>query len=151
MLPSFQTFNFGYYFVFSCFKFKHIEYRGTLTQTIKFSPKRISCRNNYMKYKHFSVPFLNHFIQPSLPTIAKLKSYKLKYYKYDNHDERKYKVSPYWSPRPTWSPLTINCPTANFGQLLRGSITNSILITVFDTYLAPRSRRAWVWAKTLAP
>ena len=27
-----------------------------------------------MKYKHFLAPFLNHFIQPSPPTIAKLKS-----------------------------------------------------------------------------
>ena len=27
-----------------------------------------------MKYKHFPAPFFNHFIQPSPPTIAKLKS-----------------------------------------------------------------------------
>ena len=27
-----------------------------------------------MKYKHFTAPFFNPFIQPSLPTIAKLKS-----------------------------------------------------------------------------
>ena len=27
-----------------------------------------------MKYKHFPAPFFNHFIQPSLPAIAKLKS-----------------------------------------------------------------------------
>ena len=31
----------------------------------------------------------------------------------------------------------ILCPTANFRSLLRGSITNH-LITVFDTYLAPK-------------
>ena len=30
--------------------------------------------NNCMKYKHFPDPFFNHFIQPILPTIAKLKS-----------------------------------------------------------------------------
>ena len=27
-----------------------------------------------MKYEHFPVPFFDHFIQPSSPTIAKLKS-----------------------------------------------------------------------------
>ena len=27
-----------------------------------------------MKYKHFLAPFFKHFIQPSPPTIAKLKS-----------------------------------------------------------------------------
>ena len=32
----------------------------------------------------------------------------------------------------------IHCPTANFGPLSRGSITNPILITVFDTYLASK-------------
>ena len=30
-----------------------------------------------------------------------------------------------------------HCPTANFGPLSSGSITNPILITVFDTYLTP--------------
>ena len=43
----------------------------------------------------------------------------------------------------------IHCPTANFGPLSRGSVTNPILITVFDTYLTPRSPVAWVWVKTL--
>ena len=38
----------------------------------------------------------------------------------------------------------IRCPTANFGALLRVSVTNSILITVLDTYLIPRSLAAWV-------
>ena len=28
----------------------------------------------------------------------------------------------------------IHCPTANFGLLSTGSVTNPILITVFDTY-----------------
>ena len=27
----------------------------------------------------------------------------------------------------------IHCPTANFGQLSRGSVTSSMLVTVFDT------------------
>ena len=39
---------------------------------------------------------------------------------------------------------TIHCPTANFGQQLRGSIANLILIIVFDTYFTPRSTGAWV-------
>ena len=33
----------------------------------------------------------------------------------------------------------IYCPTANFGRLSRGKITNPILITAFDAYLIPRS------------
>ena len=32
---------------------------------------------------------------------------------------------------------------ANFGPLLRGSFTNPMLITAFDTYLTSRSVRAW--------
>ena len=44
---------------------------------------------------------------------------------------------------------TIHCPTAIFGPLSRGSITNPILITVFDTYLTPRSPETWVLVKTL--
>ena len=43
----------------------------------------------------------------------------------------------------------IHCPTANFGPLSRGSVTNSMLITVFDTYLTPRSPGASVWGNTL--
>ena len=38
----------------------------------------------------------------------------------------------------------IHCPTVNFGALLRDSVTNPILITVFDTYLTPRSPAAWI-------
>ena len=37
---------------------------------------------------------------------------------------------------------------ANFGTLSSGSITNSMLFTVFDTYLTLRSPGAWVRAKT---
>ena len=33
----------------------------------------------------------------------------------------------------------VHCPTANLGQLLTGSIINTILITVFHTCLTPRS------------
>ena len=43
----------------------------------------------------------------------------------------------------------IHCPTANFGPLSRGSVTNPILITVFDTYLPPKSPEAWVGGKIL--
>ena len=43
----------------------------------------------------------------------------------------------------------IHCPTANFGPLSRGSVTNSMLITVFDTYLTPMSPGASVWGNTL--
>ena len=42
----------------------------------------------------------------------------------------------------------IHSPTANFGPLSTGSVTNPMLITVFDTYLTLRSPGAWVWAKT---
>ena len=45
--------------------------------------------------------------------------------------------------------LAIQCPVANFGPLSRGSVTNLMLINVFDTYLTPRSLGAWVLAKTL--
>ena len=34
----------------------------------------IKCMNNYMNYKLFLALFFNHFIQPSPPPIAKLKS-----------------------------------------------------------------------------
>ena len=42
---------------------------------------------------------------------------------------------------------TIYCPKANFGPLLRGSITKPVLITAFDTCLTQRSQGAWyqVW------
>ena len=72
--PSFQHSHFEYYFLFSWLRFKHTEYKGTLTWPIKFSPKMIKCMNNYMNYKLFLALFFNHFIQPSPPPIAKLKS-----------------------------------------------------------------------------
>ena len=37
----------------------------------------------------------------------------------------------------------IHYPTANFGPLSTGSITNSMLITAFDTNLTLRSLGAW--------
>ena len=41
-VPSFfESSHLGYYFVFSWFRFNHIEYKGTLTEPIKFSPKKI--------------------------------------------------------------------------------------------------------------
>ena len=36
----------------------------------------------------------------------------------------------------------IQYPRATFGQLSRGSVTNSMLITVFDTYLTPKVTRS---------
>ena len=38
----------------------------------------------------------------------------------------------------------IHCPTVNFGPISSDSVTNSILITGFDTYLTPMSPGAWV-------
>ena len=52
------------------------------------------------------------------------------------------------SSRQTWSP-GYSPPHSYFAPLSRGSVTNPILITVFNTYLTPRSMGAWVWAKTL--
>ena len=45
----------------------------------------------------------------------------------------------------------IHCPAANFGPLSRDSVTNSMLTTALDTYLMPRSARAWyqVWVPRL--
>ena len=39
---------------------------------------------------------------------------------------------------------TIHYFSANFGQLLRTSVTNPMLITIFDTYLTLRSPEVWV-------
>ena len=39
----------------------------------------------------------------------------------------------------------IHCPTANFEPLSRSNAINPILVTVFDTYLTPRSLGAWVF------
>ena len=68
-----------------------------------------------------------------------------KSYKYDNYDKTKYKVSPYCKSFPLLldppgkpDHQATHCPTANFGPVSRGSITYSILITVFDTYLTPK-------------
>ena len=38
VLPSFQPSYFGYYFAFPSLRFKHIEYKGTVTEPMKFSP-----------------------------------------------------------------------------------------------------------------
>ena len=38
----------------------------------------------------------------------------------------------------------IHCPTANFGPLSRGSVTNPMLVTVLDTHMTPRSPGDWV-------
>ena len=48
------------------------------------------------------------------------------------------KIPPYCQfPQPDHQ--TIHCLMANFGPLVRGSITNPILITAFDAYLTPTS------------
>ena len=40
-------------------------------------------------------------------------------------------------------------PSTDLEPLSKGSVTNPMLIIVFNTYLIPRSPRAWVLAKTL--
>ena len=126
-----------------------------------------------MKYKHFLVPFFNHFIQCSPPTMAKLKSlhgvlqgqlppqkwshpfmayplfdnFKIhppfqpicssKSYKNGNYDIQGFPLLLDSSGKPNHQ--AIHCSTANFGPLSRGSVTNPILITVFETYLTSRS------------
>ena len=102
--------------------------------------------------KPFFAPFLKHFIQPSPPPIAKLKSLhglsrgqislqpicSSKSHKCDKYDKTTYKISPYCQfPQPDHQ--AIHCPVTNFGPLVRGSVTNLILITAFDAYLTPRS------------
>ena len=37
----------------------------------------------------------------------------------------------------------IHCPTGDFGPLSRGSVTNPMLITLFDTHLTIVSVEAW--------
>ena len=37
----------------------------------------------------------------------------------------------------------IHCPTSKFEPLSKSSVTNPILMTVFDIDLTPRSLRAW--------
>ena len=37
-----------------------------------------------------------------------------------------------------------HCHTDNFGKLLRGSVTDPMLITGFDSYFTSRSPGAWV-------
>ena len=65
--------------------------------------------------------------------------------KYDDYDNTKYKVSPLLLDLPgKLDHQAIHCPTGNFGPLSRGSTTNPILMSVFDTYLTPRSPAAWV-------
>ena len=61
-----------------------------------------------------------------------------KSHKYDNYDQVPYKVFPYYL-FPQGKPVrqAIYCPTANFGPLSRGRITNLMLITEFDTYSTP--------------
>ena len=138
-----------------------------------------------MKYKHFSAPFFNHFMQPSPPTIAKSKSI---------HGVMRGQLFPWkWShpfvacpsfdnfkippppnlhglptpinmttmikqntkfpptaryPRHTWSPGYSLPPQVTLDHY-RGQRQEPHHITVFDTYLTPRSPGAWVWAKIL--
>ena len=58
--------------------------------------------------------------------------------------KRQYTVFPLLLFRPgNPAHQAIHCPTANFGPLLTGSITNPMLITAFGTYLTPGSPGAW--------
>ena len=67
-----------------------------------------------------------------------------KAYKYDNYDKTKYQFPLLLDPPGKPDHQAIHCPTVNFGPLSSGSVTNSILITGFDTYLTPMSPGAWV-------
>ena len=125
-----------------------------------------------MKYKRFPAPFFNHFIQLSSPTIAKLKSlhgvmkdqlpplkWSHPFATYHPLDNFKIPSNPYALPSPinmtimirknTNFPPAARFPRQTWSLLSRGSLTNPILITVFDTYLTSRSQGARVWAKTL--
>ena len=70
-----------------------------------------------MKYKLFPAPFFKQFIQPSPRPTAKLKS--LHGYPCQVKNLRR----------------AIHCPSANFGPISRGSVTNPMLITLFDAHL----------------
>ena len=54
-------------------EFKHIEYKGTLTNK-NFTKKRYSAGIIAWNIRPFPALFFNHFIQPSPPPIVKLKS-----------------------------------------------------------------------------
>ena len=80
-----------------------------------------------------SLPYDNLKIFPNL-FVCSFKSYK-----YDIYDKATYSVFPTArSSRQTWS-AGYSLSTANFWLLSRSSITNRMLITVFDTYLNPSS------------
>ena len=68
-----------------------------------------------------------------------------KSYKYDNYDKTKYRLD--LPGRPDHQ--AIHFPRANLGPLSRSSLTNPIIIIVFDTYLTPSSPGVWFWAKSL--
>ena len=159
--------HFGYYFLFSLLRFKHTEIKVTLTDPIKFSPKKVVVQEQLHEIYTFPCPIFNSFIQPSPPITVKLKFL---------HDALRAQLPPQKQFRPflacphhmttSKSPPTymlfkqsfpllqdlpgkpdrqaIHCPTANFVPLSRGCITLPIIITVLDTYLTPRSPGAWV-------
>ena len=132
--------------------------------------------NNCMKQKLFPVPFLTISsnliftwclqvstfpikMVPSLPPYDNFKIFpqlvcSSKSYKYKKYDKTTYRVSP---PPPLLlddSPSkpdhqAIHCPKANFKPLPRGSITNPMLITMFDTYFILRSPGAGFEPKPL--
>ena len=87
-------------------------------------------------HKNGPIPFWspshdNFKIPPPLPLppqpICSSKSYK--YDKYDNIQSFPLLLDPPGKP----DQQAIHCATANFGPLSRGSVTNPMLITVFDT------------------
>ena len=67
-----------------------------------------------------------------------------KSYEYDNYDKKIRSFPLLLDPPGKIDHQAIHCPTANFGPLSRCSVTNAILITVFDNYLTPRSPGAWI-------
>ena len=96
-----------------------------VSQEVNSSPK---------KWSHpFVACSLYDDFKISLQPICSSKSHKC-----DKYDKTTYKISPYCQfPQPDHQ--AIHCPVTNFGPLVRGSVTNPILITAFDAYLTPRS------------
>ena len=85
-------------------------------------------------------PYDNFKISPFPQPICSSKSYE-----YGKYDKTTYRVSRLLlDPPGKTDQQAIHCPTANFQPLSRGSITNPMLIIVFDTYLTTRSPGAWV-------
>ena len=60
-------------------------------------------------------------------------------YKFDNYDKTTYKVSTYCQiPQANLITRLFTAPQLSFGPLSRGSVTNLMLITVFDPLFDPK-------------